>query len=900
VNELGAILPAVALRALVLGVVGAILCLATRRRGPAQAATLALATLTAMALIVAVAPSPWPQWWVVNPSELFATREIPPIPTPEPSPARIDPAPAIIESPAVAVPPISLDFPLPKVIPPVPSPTPEPRSRWSWSAWIAAIYLAGVAVALLRLALGVWGVKSLARRAKAIDEPAMLELVDALRNDLDIARPVETRESHEIGTPATVGWRRPVLLLPKDWRTWNEEERIAVLAHELAHVRNGDYAAVVWAQVCLALNFYQPLAYGLAHWLRLQQELAADAWGARLSGGSPSYLQTLARLALRRNDRVPAWPARAFLPIRGTLTRRIEMLRDAKVPADPSPRRWPLSVAVLCAAMLALAGVRGPSGGNGAIAQEALPLPKPPETPGKIDLSLVPADAGMIVVARPAELLARPELKPIVEMLGGTEGLVKRLGVRPEQIEQITMIWFRSTNGENPRPGPLPARVSAILVRGTEGIDWKPFIEKVVPNPEEQSHAGQTFFRNVQSPMTVAFSQLDSRTVAIGLNEAEMRRYLSGRLLPNPQHAWDDAWETVAKGPVALAVDSAFLAETFQRTFNGPDAPVFGMFSPLWLKAHSHALSLNLAKGMTLDYVAMGNSEEGAEQAAKTIEALLTLGNNALPGLKARMQNQGGPKAPAALLAIAGEVIHAAKVERSGKTVHLKSSTDADLAAIIKNVLIPAGQDARAAARRAASMNNMKQLMLAMHNYAQAHGDRFPPAVVIGPDGKTPHSWRVELLPYLGQAPLYNEYKMDEPWDSPANRKVLEACPKLFTFPGSEPGNTNSAYFALTGPETIMPSDGKGVEFREITDGTSNTIAFVEAQRDIPWTKPEDIPFDSKQPPPKLGGFFPEAAGFNVTLADGSVRFIKDSINPLMLRALITKAGGEVIARDAF
>jgi beta-lactamase regulating signal transducer with metallopeptidase domain len=898
VNELGAILPAVALRALALGAVGAILCLATRKRGPAQAATLALATLTAMALVVAVAPSPWPHWWVVNPSH-FTAREIAPIPIPESPPAKVEAPHENQEFPAVAIPPITLDFPLPKTVPHAESPTSEPRIHWTWSAWIAAIYLAGVALALLRLALGVWGVKSLARRAKAIDEPAILELVDALRNDLGIVRPVETRESHEVGTPATVGWRRPVLLLPKDWRTWNAEERVAVLAHELAHVRNGDYAAVVWAQVCLALHFYQPLAYGLARWLRLQQELAADAWGARLSGGNPPYLQTLARLALRRNDRVPAWPARAFFPTRGTLTRRIEMLRDAKISPEPAPRRWPLNVATLFAVGLALAGVRGPSGGSQATAQETT-KPKPPEAAAKIDLSLVPADAGMIVVARPAELLARPELKPIVEMLGGAEGLAKRFGVRPEQIEQVTMVWFRSANGENPRPGPLPTRVSAILVRGVEGIDWRAFIEKVVPNPVEQSHAGQTFFRNVQSPMTVAFSQLDSRTIAIGLNEAEMRRYLSGRLLPNPQHAWDDAWEAVAKGPVGVAVDSAYLAETIQPALNQPvGPPVLGMVSPLWLQAHSHALSLNPANGITLDYVAMGNSEEGAEQAAKTIEALLTLGNNALPGLKARTQKQDGPKAPAALLAVAGEVMHAAKVERSGKTVHLKSSTDADLAATIKNVLIPAGQDARAAARRTQSMNNMKQLMLAMHNYHAAN-DHFPPAVVIGPDGKTPHSWRVELLPYLEQVELYNEYKMNEPWDSPANRKVLEACPRIFTFPGSEAGNTNSAYFALTGPETIMPTEGKGVGIATITDGTSNTIALVEAQRDIPWTKPEDIPFDSNQPPPKLGGFFPEAAGFNVGFADGSVRFIKDSINAVVLRALITKAGGEVIARDAY
>ena len=78
--------------------------------------------------------------------------------------------------------------------------------------------------------------------------------------------------------PATVGWRRPTLLLPADWRDWGETDRRAVVAHELAHVRRGDYVAGVWAQFCVAFHFYQPLVHWLTARLRLEQELAADAW----------------------------------------------------------------------------------------------------------------------------------------------------------------------------------------------------------------------------------------------------------------------------------------------------------------------------------------------------------------------------------------------------------------------------------------------------------------------------------------------------------------------------------------------------------------------------------------------------------------------------------------------
>ncbi len=84
----------------------------------------------------------------------------------------------------------------------------------------------------------------------------------------------------------------------------------------------------------------------------------------------------------------------------------------------------------------------------------------------------------------------------------------------------------------------------------------------------------------------------------------------------------------------------------------------------------------------------------------------------------------------------------------------------------------------------------------------------------------------------------------------------------------------------------------------QITDGTSNTILAVEARRDIPWTKPEDIPFDSKAPLPELGGF--TANGFNALFADGSVHFLKKSIQPHVLKALITRDGGEVVSSDSY
>jgi RNA polymerase sigma factor (sigma-70 family) len=194
------------------------------------------------------------------------------------------------------------------------------------------------------------------------------------------------------------------------------------------------------------------------------------------------------------------------------------------------------------------------------------------------------------------------------------------------------------------------------------------------------------------------------------------------------------------------------------------------------------------------------------------------------------------------------------------------------------------------------SLNNMKFLGLAMWKYKDANGT-FPPAVLYDKKGKPLHSWRVLLLPYLGRKKLFEQFKLDEPWDSDHNKKLLARIPDFYAPVAGKPKHPYATYYQAFVGKGAAFEGKKGMRLpKDFPDGTSNTILFVEAAKAVPWTKPVDLSYDPKKPLPKLGGMFKE--GFNVTLADAGGRFLKRSISTKTLRAAITRNGGERLGKD--
>jgi hypothetical protein len=211
----------------------------------------------------------------------------------------------------------------------------------------------------------------------------------------------------------------------------------------------------------------------------------------------------------------------------------------------------------------------------------------------------------------------------------------------------------------------------------------------------------------------------------------------------------------------------------------------------------------------------------------------------------------------------------------------------------IRDLLEEPLQRARDAAKRAQAMNNLKQIGLAMHNYHDTYRG-FPPRAS-HKDDKPLLSWRVHILPYVEQQPLYNQFKLDEPWDSEHNRKLIEKMPQFYVSPRvSDVKEGHTTYVVPVGEKAIFAGK-EGLKIQAITDGTSNTILALEAAAEhaVIWTKPDDLQFDPKSP--LTGIHFDDAGQMLALFADGSVRAIKRDTAEKNLPPLVTASGGEVI-----
>jgi beta-lactamase regulating signal transducer with metallopeptidase domain len=312
--------------------------------------------------------------------------------------------------------------------------------------FVIAIYLAGLAFLLGRLVVGLALSHRLRRQSSAITDPRALRWLKWHALAMGLERTPLLAESESVAVPLTFGVLRPVLLVPKDWRTWESGKLAAVIAHELSHVNRNDSLTRTLSLLYRSLFWFSPLSWWLERRLADLAEQASDT-AALSAGAEPAYYAevlmsffnvanaqrrvnwqgvSMARglRAKRRIDNVLAWKPRVSGKLRapllialaffalplvlltaatrpllvqgGTIATSLQATTDRQLPAPPPPQApeapEPPDAAPPPPAALSPAVARAGAPPGPAAAEPAPPdAPPPPASPAPRALPTPPA-----------------------------------------------------------------------------------------------------------------------------------------------------------------------------------------------------------------------------------------------------------------------------------------------------------------------------------------------------------------------------------------------------------------------------------------------------------------------------------------------------------------------------
>lgn len=189
---------------------------------------------------------------------------------------------------------------------------------------------------------------------------------------------------------------------------------------------------------------------------------------------------------------------------------------------------------------------------------------------------------------------------------------------------------------------------------------------------------------------------------------------------------------------------------------------------------------------------------------------------------------------------------------------------------------------------------SLSQITLGLLSYLNEHEGRFPPRTIESDGGRPLLSWRVRMLPYLGEQRLYSQFDLSEPWDSDKNRKLIKDIPLVYSAGTDQSESGKTRFLAPVGKGTLWEA-GRSIELRQIWDGTLRTIAIVEVSNEcaVEWTRPIDWQLDQKN----MGDARrqSDSNGLHVGFADGHAASIPRQMEEATLKAYFTAQGREQV-----
>ena len=754
------------------------------------------------------------------------------------------------------------------------------------TGWIVVGF---ISFGIVRWMGGLLALRRLLVESRRIEHPTLATELSVLREHFGIHGSIDLVENHHIRTAATIGSRRPVILLPPSWRDWSDAQRQAILAHEVSHVKQHDFVWGLFAQLCVAASYYHPLAHWINRRLHLEMEVQADAAAVAVVGSSQTYLRTLAEIADRQDRWTLNWPARSFFQTPSTLIRRVEMLQRNEAHAPQPPGRYRcLLVMFMVAVVFGALGLRG----SGAATQEEeygrseaaqdddvrqvsvsaveednpwKYVPEEMEVLFTLRLDKLPNSEEALLIAEQMTRSIVPN--NVAEAIGPSLTSATRftymspytsLTLRDVRSHGVMMLEFENEEA-----------IRDIWARaGKEGLNSARFLEELAP-----------LGWNGYDLMV----KLDQATICIAYHNT-IERIVSAKSTTLPELK-SSHWMQASQKPIALFVRSRGLQRIVESDFFRT------ALSPYWVDCRAFIASASLEPQTDVEIVAFCDDADSVERIRETSDAVATLVRTNFQRLPDRAKSIGG-KEEAALQQVAE-----ATLELLTSRVYETNLKDATLTVNMKSEALDESAIAELLASRnrfivqeqlqEEDINKLKRIGLALHNYHDTY-QHFPPAVIkrTTADGRVvEHSWRVAILPFLEHADLYEQYDFDQPWDSETNLKVLNADVEVFRSSINRTESPYTGFVAVTGPGTVLGREN-GISIKDLQDGYKNTILFLMLERDIPWTKPEDLQWNPETVKHDLG--LDNQPGIWVGFASGFVCYIENGIDPTRLNAFMT------------
>ncbi|MGE0610310.1 MAG: DUF1559 domain-containing protein [Pirellulales bacterium] len=503
----------------------------------------------------------------------------------------------------------------------------------------------------------------------------------------------------------------------------------------------------------------------------------------------------------------------------------------------------------------------------------------------------IPDDAFAAVVAYPRTMLTQKEMEMLpLEIL--TAAGLQELGFDPLDVEQLVAFV------QQPANGPLPGY--GIVIKLAKPVDQEKLIPGLMAQTEPDKINGKDYHRS-NSPAMPSMMVPNDKTVVLA-SQATLEKMLSGN---NKEGKVVATLKKLKSHHLSAVVAIEPVRDTIQQFLAGAPTmpPPFEALKSLPDEVASVQLNLDIGSVVALELAFIANDDATAETVESKLVTAMEAGVEMMlqetrKGLESEDAVQQATARYSERMATYYAAMLQPKCDGDRVTIAVKGDSSMATTGVLMALLLPAVQSSREAARRMQAANNLKQIGLAMHNYADTYR-KFPAAASLGKDGKPLLSWRVYLLPYLDQQNLYLKFHLDEPWDSDHNKQLLDQMPEIYRSPNSAVMHSTKSNYVLPTGEGLLFGGKEGLRFADITDGTSNTVMALEVNDEaaVEWTKPDDWQYDADEP---FAGLLQRPNGFQVLFADGSVQFISQGLDPDTWKALLTRAGGEVVDRSGF